>query len=259
MSFSAKPRMMNSQLSGIVPVILAVAFLVAILVFSGRAQGAEMIIRGPQVSKEFLLGRFDPSRHPDFVEVALTHGNKRGMFLQRETYKAFLSMAEEGKKNGVKLTVISATRTFGHQKGIWEAKWKKQPAKLNETDRAIGVLRFTSMPGTSRHHWGTDIDLNSLENDYFQKAEGQRLYGWLSARAKEFGFCQPYNPKGPERPYGYEEEKWHWSYLPLAKLYLSQYAKRISLQDLKGFAGSNTAVSLDLIERYVLGINNDCR
>jgi LAS superfamily LD-carboxypeptidase LdcB len=181
------------------------------------------------------------------------------MFIQKDAYKAFLRMAEEGKKNGVKLTVISATRTFWHQKGIWEAKWKKQPAELTASDRAIGVLRFTSMPGTSRHHWGTDIDLNSLENEYFQRGEGLKVYKWLAGRAGDFGFCQPYTPKGHKRPHGYEEEKWHWSYVPLAGPFLRQYAEKVSLQDLKGFAGSDSAVSLDLIERYVLGINSECR
>ncbi len=259
MSFSANPRMMNSQKPGIVLVILAVAFLVAISVFSSRAQGAEMIIRGPQVSKEFLLGRFDPSRHPDFVEVALTHGNKRGMFLQRETCKAFVSMAEDARKCGIRLTVISATRTFRQQKNIWEAKWKKQPGEPDTSERAIGVLRFTSMPGTSRHHWGTDLDLNSLENEYFQKGEGLKVYNWLTARAMDFGFGQPYTQKGLDRPHGCEEEKWHWSYLPIAKELLRQYPAKVSLEDIKGFEGSDTAGSLDVIKRYVLGIDSKCR
>lgn len=241
------------------PSILAAAMLMAISVFSNGAEVAQMSSRGQQMPKDFLIGKFLPSRHPDFAKVELPLGNKKGMFLQRKAYEAFVSMAKDAEKSGIRLTVISATRTFKQQKNIWEAKWKKQPADLDASDRAMGVLRFTSMPGTSRHHWGTDIDLNSLENDYFQKGEGLRVYRWLSTRAKEFGFCQPYTPKGHRRPNGYEEEKWHWSYVPLAGSFLRQYAEKVSLQDLKGFEGSDTASALNLIERYVLGINSECR
>ena len=42
------------------------------------------------------------------------------------------------------------------------------------------IMKYSSMPSTSRHHWGTDIDLNSLENSYFEKGEGKKYsIGWL--------------------------------------------------------------------------------
>ncbi len=64
------------------------------------------------------------------------------------------------------------------------------------------------MPG-ARHHWGTDFDLNALNNAYFNTKDGKRIYDWLTQHAAEFGFCQPYTAKGgPDgRPIGYEEEK----------------------------------------------------
>ncbi|MFM9004881.1 MAG: D-alanyl-D-alanine carboxypeptidase family protein [Flavobacteriales bacterium] len=42
-------------------------------------------------------------------------------------------------------------------------------------------MKFSSMPGTSRHHWGTDIDLNSVEPSYFLSGKGLLIYQWLSA------------------------------------------------------------------------------
>ncbi|NJK84501.1 MAG: M15 family metallopeptidase [Saprospiraceae bacterium] len=44
----------------------------------------------------------------------------------------------------------------------------------NPQERALKILKYSSMPGTSRHHWGTDIDLNSFSNSYFEQGEGKK-------------------------------------------------------------------------------------
>jgi len=48
------------------------------------------------------------------------------------------------------------------------------------------------MPGTSRHHWGSDVDLYSLEDIDFLKGNGKIIYQWLTDNAASYGFCQPY-------------------------------------------------------------------
>jgi LAS superfamily LD-carboxypeptidase LdcB len=112
------------------------------------------------------------------------------------------------------------------------------------------------MPGTSRHHWGTDIDLNSLESSYFKSGEGLKVYQWLAGHGFEYGFCQPYTSKSAGRT-GYEEEKWHWSYLSLSREFLDAYRKHIQDSDISGFQGEETVVSLKIREEYVGGIS--CR
>jgi hypothetical protein len=114
------------------------------------------------------------------------------------------------------------------------------------------------MPGTSRHHWGTDIDINSVENAYFETKKGSSEYQWLSQNAYKYGFCQTYTAKGKNRPKGYNEEPWHWSYLPLSKTCLTKYIEQIDDSQLKGFLGSETAVEIKVVENYVKGINKDC-
>ena len=114
------------------------------------------------------------------------------------------------------------------------------------------------MPGSSRHHWGTDIDINALENSYFESGRGLKEYEWLKKHAADFGFCQPYSPKGPERPEGYNEEKWHWSYLPLARPLTQQAKLRLNNEALKGFRGAEAASGVSIVDNYVLGINKAC-
>jgi LAS superfamily LD-carboxypeptidase LdcB len=114
------------------------------------------------------------------------------------------------------------------------------------------------MPGTSRHHWGTDMDINALTNDYFENGNGLKEYDWLVKNAAQFGFCQPYNEKGKSRPNGYNEEKWHWSYLPIAKKLTDQYKLQLKDELISGFDGAESASKIGIVEKYVLGINTEC-
>jgi len=213
--------------------------------------------------KKYFLGRFEPSEDLRFVQLtgAFARGSALNGFLRKETFEAFQLMAAAAKKEGVNLVIISATRNFDAQKKIWEDKWNGKTKVEGKDLTTIGdpgqrarlILLYSSMPGTSRHHWGTDMDLNSLDNNYFSSGEGLKTYQWLAAHAGEFGFCQPYTSKASGRM-GYEEEKWHWSYLPLSKLLLEQYKASISYSDITGFDGSEQAVSLEIINHYVDGV-----
>ena len=220
-------------------------------------------------SQAYLTGKFDPAEHPDFVTVADRYTDGDPYLLHHATYAAFERMHAAARADGVTLTIVSATRNFERQRQIWEAKWRgnrllEGRERANEVypdpaDRARAILRYSSMPGTSRHHWGTDIDLNKLTNTYFERGEGKRVYDWLTAHAADYGFCQPYTPKGTDRPTGYEEERWHWSYLPLATQLTDYAATELKNEDINGFAGAEAAGQIDVVREYVLGINPTCR
>ncbi len=229
-------------------------------------------IKGPvQSAKDFdadyLMGKYNPNTHPDFITIAPQYASANGMRMRKDAYEQFIKMYEAAKKDGINLKIISATRPFHHQKSIWEAKWNGQrqvdgkmlPKDMEPKQKAMKILRWSSMPGTSRHHWGTDIDLNDLNNSYFEKGNGKKIYDWLVTNAATYGFCQVYSVKGTARPDGYEEEKWHWSYLPVARILTNLYKEKLSNGDISGFTGSESAELIDIKTKYVLGINPDCQ
>lgn len=231
-----------------------------------KAPAAEPVAESTlQFDTDYLMGRFDPAKHPDFTVIAPSFASREGMFLRKDAYEAFQRMHEAAKRDGIDLRIISATRNFEYQKGIWDAKWngrrKVDGQDLSKTmpdpkTRALKILEYSAMPGASRHHWGTDIDLNSLEDEHFLTGEGKKVYGWLATNAPAFGFCQPYSAG---RPTGYHEEKWHWSYTPVAKA-LTQLAKEKLRDDMiSGFAGAEAAPAIRVVDNYVLGINPDCK
>lgn len=206
----------------------------------------------PTLSKAELMGKVTPARDPGFTAVG-------EYYLRKPVAEAFLKMQSSAAADGVTLRILSATRTFSDQRQIWERKWKLS----RETDpeqRALKIMTYSSMPGTSRHHWGTDLDLNSLSPRWFvDTAEGRRVYEWLTRRAAEFGFCQPYSAKGALRTTGYAEEKWHWSYQPWASAFLRQYLEKVSATELTGFSGAAVAGRVRSVEDYVGGVNPACR
>jgi len=216
---------------------------------------------------DYIMGKFEPATHPDFTEINPPYSDEK-RYLRKDVLVAFIKMYDAAKADGINLKVESATRNFANQKRIWEAKWTgkrlieggKDATKAwpNPKDRALTILKWSSMPGTSRHHWGTDIDINEFENDYFEKGEGLKEYEWLVANGAKFGFCQVYTPKDATRPTGYNEEKWHWTYMPI-----SQKITQIAQQNLKdkmisGFKGSEVAGEVGMVKNFVLGINQGC-
>ncbi len=210
------------------------------------------------VDDEYLLGKFEPKSKPNFVSVGKPYSDRAGMLLRKEAFEAFKKMFAAAKKEGITLNIISSTRNFAQQKAIWEGKWtrfaKDAPAPK---DRALKILEYSSMPGSSRHHWGTDMDLNDLNNAAFEAGgKHEKVYRWLVAHAHEYGFGQPYTAG---RPTGYHEEKWHWSYLPLSRDLLAAYRQRLSEKDIQGFEGAETAAEIGIVKNYVLGINAECR
>jgi LAS superfamily LD-carboxypeptidase LdcB len=176
------------------------------------------------------------------------------MYLHKETYRAFKNMFYAAQKCGVDLRIISATRSFAYQRGIWERKWRSERfADKEGVERVRKIMLYSAMPGASRHHWGTDIDLNDLNNQYFDSGEGKEVYEWLQTHASEYGFYQTYTDKKNGRT-GYEEEKWHWTYLPISSKLLQQYNEKIDYKDLRGFTGSEYARELKVIEDFVNGV-----
>lgn len=219
----------------------------------------------------YVTGRFSPKKSELFVKLTDLNipCDKKDHYLRKEAAQALKQMINAFKNEypNAPIWISSSTRTFYDQKYIWEAKWNGQRAvdgrKLNETEkdpvkRARIILKYSSMPGTSRHHWGTDFDFNILTDQYFSSGAGKPLYIWLSTNAAKYGFCQPY-PGGRDK--GYNEEKWHWSYTPLSKIFLKDWNRlHDSMEFTKGknsFAGAANAWHLS--DEYANSINTDCK
>lgn len=217
---------------------------------------------------DFILGQYNPAKHESLSKIPIQYTDKADIYLHKEALDQFIHMYEAAKADGINLVIRSATRNFNYQKSIWEAKWNGSrvlSSGINAAKdikepvvRAAEIMKYSAMPGASRHHWGTDIDMNAFDNAYFESGKGKLEYDWLVANANTYGFYQVYTPKGAERPSGYEEEKWHWTYKPVSK-HLTAFAKeQLSDTTFHNFSGSELAPELKVVSDYVLGIHPNC-
>lgn len=218
---------------------------------------------------DYLIGNFDPATQPLFLNVNTVNIKTMGrtIYLRREAAEALNRMIADFKKEhpDVDLWVVSGTRNFASQKGIWEGKWNGTRAvngqQLNRTipdgrQRALKILEYSSMPGTSRHHWGTDFDINILQNDYYKRGPGLEIYAWLQSNAHKYGFCQPYTAG---REAGYNEERWHWSYVPLSSIFLRDWNDTVKPRYPLNLSFDGVGSASDLASVYVNSVDESCK
>ena len=205
---------------------------------------------------EELLGNVRPADDSAFSELPARMSYREGLYLRTEARDAFMAMYDSALAVGIRLTALSATRTFRHQRSIWNGKWARpQYMGWSDIEKARDILLYSSMPGSSRHHWGTDVDIYSLEPEDFESGTGAKVLQWLREHAREFGFQEVYTPD-PGRP-GYQPEAWHWSYMPLAAAYLeaiNDAQQSGQLPEFQGFDGAHTADEVGIVSNYINGI-----
>ena len=149
----------------------------------------------------------------------------------------FLSMRRAAQKAGFDLEAVSSFRDFDRQLAIWNGKFSGvKPAydvqglpldllTLSAADRVAAILLWSALPGASRHHWGTDVDLvdaNAISQGFQVRltldefAPGgpfAALSQWLESHAAKYGFFRPF--RGVLS--GVQPEPWHYSFAPVAE------------------------------------------
>lgn len=190
--------------------------------------------------------------------------------LEKNTYYAFKKMEKAAKIDGIDLKIVSGYRGYERQKFIWNRKFKKFTKEnfLKPTQAINEIIRFSTIPGTSRHHWGTEIDIidenysdqeNVLISSKYEKDEiFYKVKNWLNLNSEKYGFYIAYN-NDPNRK-GFDYEPWHYSYAPISKKMLTIFLKS-DLKKLikkKEINGSKYFTD-DFIEKYkneyILDIN----
>ncbi len=152
-------------------------------------------------------------------------------------------LIRQSEIDGIPLRVVSSYRSFDNQLAIWNKKFHQEVelnlrdgSKVNSQDllpeeRVKAILNYSALPGTSRHHWGTDFDIFdacSIDQGYHVKLTEQEfepngpcgnLHAWLEDNLKQYGFFKPY----AEDMGGIACEPWHISFVPISKAALQEF------------------------------------
>ncbi|WP_045405848.1 M15 family metallopeptidase [Vibrio jasicida] len=156
---------------------------------------------------------------------------QKAFMLHPEVADDLLKMIEAATEAGFKMEIASGFRDFHRQKAIWNGKFSgelpildsnSQPlnkAELGDEEKLMAILRWSALPGGSRHHWGCDFDVyarNLLPQDTMLQLEPweyldghqRAFYQWLAANLSSFGFFFPYQ----QDLGGIAIEPWHISH-----------------------------------------------
>ena len=157
--------------------------------------------------------------------------------LHAQTVAPFLSMRRAAQADGFDLQPISGFRDFSRQLAIWNGKFTGARPMLDASgapidareleagERIDAILLWSALPGASRHHWGTDVDLidgratppgyhpQLTPEEFSPGGPYAALAEWLGAHAARFGFFRPYQGVLS----GVRPEPWHFSFAPIAE------------------------------------------
>lgn len=172
--------------------------------------------------------------------------------LQRDVVEPFLILQALAKNAGFDLAIASSYRDYSRQAAIWNGKLsgvrpvfdsdnkRVSLASMSPLQQVEAVMRWSALPGASRHHWGCDIDVydrGAVPEGYQVQLSPEEvensgpfasMHDWLDqvlAERPELGFFRPYaHDRG-----GIAPERWHLSYAPVA----AQYQKFCGLEAIR--------------------------
>jgi len=163
-----------------------------------------------------------------------------GLSLHPDAAAALEALQRSARRAGLDPWPVSGFRSFERQLTIWNSKFRgERPLldrlgrPLHSTDLDVGarvaaILCWSALPGASRHHWGTDIDLvdraaiglmagsgvQLVAAEYAEGGPFEALAAWLERNARRFGFYRPYRVDHG----GVAPEPWHYSFAPAARM-----------------------------------------
>jgi LAS superfamily LD-carboxypeptidase LdcB len=228
------------------------------------------------VTTATLLGKSDAHLCPS-DDIAVI-----GAPVHAAVVKPLLQLRAAAMASGFELVVASGFRSFERQLSIWNRKATgalpvldsaAQPmdvTALTDEELAFAILRWSALPGASRHHWGTDVDVFDLAakpSGYVVQLIPAEVgnggmfapfHNWLDVRIAQgtaFGFYRPYDiDRG-----GIAPERWHLSYSPLA----SECARLLTPEVLRRTIGEAEIMLKDVVlarlteifDRFVANVN----
>ena len=234
----------------------------------------------PQADAALLTGR-SRAHVVEFPELGCT--------LHHQVIEPFRALRAAAALAGIDLRVASSFRDFERQCLIWNDKFcgrrplldrRGQVLEVHTLDAAArveAILVWSALPGASRHHWGTDLDvydaaampdvsqLRLVPEEYSPRGPFARLGAWLDHHLEDHGFFRPYLPRSLEKPLrddddpgGVGPEPWHLSFAPLARGFLAALTPQLLARTLAEVAIEGRDIVLQRIDaihrRYVADV-----
>jgi LAS superfamily LD-carboxypeptidase LdcB len=199
--------------------------------------------------------------------------------LHHAVVQPFQRLRAAASAAGIDLVPVSSFRDFNRQLAILNGKQRGErelraadgslleARALDDDARVAAILHWSALPGASRHHWGTDMDVidanavpagyrpQFVTEEYASGGVFAPLDAWLARNAADHGFYRPYATwRG-----GVQPEPWHLSYAPVAGQALAAFSidalrGALDAADIEARAAVERILPA-IVERYVRNVD----
>lgn len=201
---------------------------------------------------------------------------EKSFLIHQQIKSALEGLIQQAQVNGFDFSIASSFRDYHRQAMIWNAKFsgerpilddQSQPldcAQLTDLEKIHAIMRWSALPGGSRHHWGCELDVYArnclpdgvtlqLEPWEYQTGHQAEFNHWLTEYMPQYGFYLPYQHDLG----GVAIEPWHISHIQTGEAMLQQLSldKLLQTWQLHPFLGSEV-VSQHAQSLYNRFINN---
>lgn len=192
-----------------------------------------------------------------------------------------IKLNEDALSAGIEIQPVSSFRGFEQQLFIWNGKACGEKTLLDSNSKILdfnsltkeeivfAILRWSALPGFSRHHWGSDFDVidagvlkenpeydvQLIPSEYEAGGIFEKLGSWLKDYLAGSPFSRPYEiDQGGVAP-----EPWHLSHKASALIYEQklhfEYFDSVVQGELFNHLDLNEIIrerSKDIFEKYVI-------
>ncbi|MGB0452968.1 MAG: M15 family metallopeptidase [Bacteriovoracaceae bacterium] len=183
--------------------------------------------------------------YPLLKDKKLVH-DQENILVMNDIVDDLSHLKKEALNEGIDLTVVSGYRSFERQLSIWNRKVQGEllvhddqadsvdMKSLSPIEKIHAICRYSAIPGLSRHHLGSEIDVydkRAVAKDYKLKLEPSeydqdgpfsKLTEFITSNCQRFNFKRPYlNDLGGVAP-----EPWHLSHFPSAEILIKKQTKK---------------------------------
>ncbi|MBD1571896.1 M15 family metallopeptidase [Vibrio sp. S17_S38] len=156
---------------------------------------------------------------------------QREFLIHKGIKEPLQGLIQNAHRNGFEFSIASSFRDYQRQATIWNNKFSGLRPILDNESKALdssiltdiekihAIMRWSALPGASRHHWGCELDVYAhnclpdntslqLEPWEYQTGHQAEFSSWLKEAMLQYGFYLPYQ----QDLGGVAIEPWHISH-----------------------------------------------
>lgn len=210
-------------------------------------------------------------QHLNECQQTVSHQQNRQQYLVSKSIQSDLNrLLLAAKNDDIEISVVSSYRSFEQQLSIWNEKWQGYRPVFSRHGRPLNISQMSDMekykaislwsalPGLSRHHWGTDLDIFSAKaitdghkveltsEEFSDKGVCCELNDWLDSNLSQYGFFRPYS----KYQQGVAAEAWHISHIVTSDQILNDFPFEQCLETLNQSDIKSRTFICDIFEHY---------